>query len=501
MSRVAVAAASQLAADAGRLVGEAGGNAVDCALAAVLVAMISEPGVCALGAGGFVTVGPAGEQAITVDGNVAMPGIGLAPSAFGHRRRVAELAYGGGVVTTIGYESVAVPGGVAALGTCWRRYGSVPWDLVVAPAVEAAAAGFPLSTASHEYLTHSHEVIFGWDPASHAAVHHPDGRLLAPGETVVVDGLADTLRILAAEGAETLYTGSLAQVIVADFAEHGGLITAADLAGYTAEVRPAVATRLGRWSIATNPPPSVGGPALLAMLELAAAGGGDLAAVLRAQAAVMRYRAERLDLAEDLTEATARLLSELAGDGLAGWLSAPSTVHVSSVDRYGTACSVTMSAGYGSGVIPPGTGIWMNNSLGEEELNRRGFHSIRPGDRLPSNMAPTVARRSDGAVLAIGSPGADRITTALQQTILGVALEDRRLEDAIGAPRAHVELAEGGWRVAHEPGIDVAGAGFRARPFDGLNMYFGGVTAAGWGPERGLVAAADPRRTGGIATA
>ena len=403
MPRVVIAAPSTLAADGGAGLAAQGGHAIDAALAAALVAMISEPGICALGAGGFVTIGMAGRNPVTIDGNAAMPGLGLPPGRFGSRTRVAEMEYGGGVITTIGYESVAVPGGVAALGAAADLYGSLPWHSIVAPAVEVAEAGFPLSAAAAEYLSHSHEVVFGWDPASHRALHRVDGTPKPQGDLVVVEGLGASLREIADHGAGALYTGDLASVIVEDFSSHGGLLTARDLREYEPLVRPCVSTGVGAWSIFANPPPSVGGPVLLAMLEIAAARGGGPAAIVAAQQAALRYRRERLDLGEDLTADTTAMMDDIAAGDLEGWIGAPSTVHVSAADSDGNACAITMSSGYGSGVIPAGTGIWMNNSLGEEELNRRGFHASKPGARLSSNMAPTVARREEGSVLAIAA--------------------------------------------------------------------------------------------------
>ena len=147
----------------------------------------------------------------------------------------------------------------------------------------------------------------------------------------------------------------------------------------------------------------------------------EISELIASQGAVLRYRRDHLDRAEDLGAATRQMLDELADGGGLGWISSPSTIHASAVGDDGSACSITMSAGYGSGAIAGGTGMWMNNSLGEAELNRRGFHGLPIGTRLPSNMAPTIAVRDDGAVLAVGSPGADRITTALQQVILAVS--------------------------------------------------------------------------------
>jgi gamma-glutamyltranspeptidase/glutathione hydrolase len=174
-------------------------------------------------------------------------------------------------------------------------------------------------------------------------------------------------------------------------------------------------------------------------------------------------------------------------------LRSPSTIHVSVVDEEGTACALTASAGYGSGVIPTGTGIWMNNALGELELVGDA-DALQPGERLVSNMAPTVCRRSDGAVLAIGSPGADRITSALAQTLAAFTIEGRSLEEAIRKPRLHV-IVEGP-SVAVEPGIDTSAVDLPVRRYEGLHMFFGGVGAALIDGSGRLWAVADPRRDG-----
>jgi len=124
---------------------------------------------------------------------------------------------------------------------------------------------------------------------------------------------------------------------------------------------------------------------------------------------VLRYRLDHLDVAADRRAAAQRLLDLVGSEGIAALGGPASTVHVSTVDADGCACAVTASSGYGSGVMTPGTGLWLNNCLGEPELNRRGMYSLPPGERLASNMAPTVGRTAGGGVLAIGSPGADRI--------------------------------------------------------------------------------------------
>ncbi len=498
MGNVAIAAGSQMAADAGRQVAETGGNAVDAAIAATLVLMIAEPGICAPGAGGFLTVLEPGAEPVTIDANVAMPGAGASADRFGRATHVVDVEYGGGFTTTVGYESIATPGGIAGLGAAWSRFGACPWAEVVAPAIAWADRGTPLSRAARYYLEYTHESIFGWHPISRAALHDGD-RLLEEGEAVRVPGLADTLTRLADAGAADAYTGDIAAVLASDLDQGGSLVTAEDLTTYRPSTRSTVESRIGSWRVASNPPPSIGGVSLTAMLQLLDADTPrDVPSLISAQERVLRYRRNHLDLAEDLDAATHHLLAELTTDDQhLVWRSSPSTVHVSAVGDDGTACAVTMSAGYGSGAIAGQTGFWMNNSLGEAELNRRGYHALPVGERLPSNMAPTVATRDDGAVLAIGSPGADRITTALQQVLAGLA-SGMTPQEAIDAPRLHVDVADDSTVVSHEPGLVVPEHHTR-RQYQSPHMFFGGVAAAMLDPEHGLVGAADGRRAGGVA--
>ena len=160
-------------------------------------------------------------------------------------------------------------------------------------------------------------------------------------------------------------------------------------------------------------------------------------------------------------------------------------------------CSITASSGYGSGEMPAGTGLWLNNCLGEIELNRRGLDAGPVGARLPSNMAPTVACR-EGEVLAIGSPGADRITTALHQFLVNTLQLAMPLHDAVAHPRVHVDTSGDEDRLAAEVGLDLPPVDLPLTIYPDINMYFGGVGAASFHADDGFDAAADPRREGGI---
>ena len=321
------------------------------------------------------------------------------------------------------------------------------------------------------------------------------------GHPIADEHLAQTLEQIGEQGWQTVYTGDVARAIDSDMRERGGLLCAADLAAYSPVVRPALRSTLGDWDLACNPPPSIGGPVLTAMLRLLQTVEEEITPARAATVLkdVLDIRLDRIDTAEDLAAAGAELLETLHEIGSLGLPRSPSTAHVSVVDETGLACAFTASAGYSSGMTISGTGFMGNNALGELELNRLGVHALAPGTRLASNMAPTTARRADGTVLAIGTPGADRITTALAQVMTHLAMHGEDLQTAIDRPRMHPRrLDDGSTRIDHEQDAEIAAsldeAGLVRFEHDRLAMYFGGVGAAARHSDGRLEAGADPRR-------
>jgi gamma-glutamyltranspeptidase/glutathione hydrolase len=506
MRRVQVASATQLAADAGATVADAGGNAVDVAIGASLASMCSEIGIIAPTASGFVSIWPADGDPVVIDANAEMAGRGHPEAAFGSGGRRIEMEYGGHTETIVGWGSIAAPGAFAGFELAHDMFGETSWANVLRPTIDIVERGFPMTRASAEYLGHAHRLIFGWEAESSAIVHHDDGSPLGVGDMVHIPHLAETLHVIAEEGSQALYTGDLGRAISATIIAGGGIVTVEDLEAYRPIIRDPIRFHVDQWDLAANPPPAVGGVAMSAMLLLACHPPfegwtrDEVRRMAEIQRAVLRYRSGALDSLDTRDGAAAALL-ELAHEGdLEAVLSSPSTVHTSAVDTDGNACAVTVSAGYGSGAIVPGTGLWMNNSLGEVELIAEGFHALAPGTRMSSNMSPTVARRPDGSVLAVGSPGASRITTALTQVLINFLHLGMSLRESVAHPRMHVEVFAGQPTIAYEPGLPVEGFdGLVARRFPDLAMYFGGVQAALWDPIAGLYGAADPRRSGGIA--
>jgi gamma-glutamyltranspeptidase/glutathione hydrolase len=500
--RVAVAATGQQALDAGLAVAADGGNAVDAALVTAFVALATEPGMVSLGGGAFVNVWSVGRDPVVVDGNVEMPGRGADPARFGRGVREVVTASGGGVTMHAGHGSVATPGIVPAFAVAAERYAALPWTRLVEPAAEAAGS-YPMGAAASRYLAFVADTLFAEDEEARALVTGEGGAQLSGGEERANPALAEVLGRLAAEGPDLFSTGDVGQALAATMAEHDGLVTAADLASYQPIVRPAHLTRAGGWDVAVNPPPAVGGPMLAVMLgELAkrhgASGDWTWDDVIEIQRAVLSYRTSVHDFSRDLEADGVDLLARVDEHGLTAMHGSSSTANVSAVDSDGNACTITMSSGYSAGLVVPGTGILLNNALGEVELNRLGIHALEPGTRLASNMAPTTARTEAGRVLAIGSPGADRITTALMLVLGQGCLHDRDLRASIASPRVHLRQVDDGFVVEHERDEEVAAAvarsGLPSHEYAEPHMYFGGVGAAAVAPSGDLVAAGDARR-------
>ncbi len=505
---VALAAPNDGSARAGEAVAQLGGDAVDVAVAAMFAALVSEPGISSLGGGGFVTIGGGsdGQPPITIDGSVVVPGRGRDPAAVAAEPARLFLEYGGGTEMLIGPASVAVPGTLTALELAHRRFGRIGWAEVVAPSIQLARDGFQLGSAAAHYLGFAGEPLFGLDPSASAVLTGTGGIALGLGDRMRMPELASFLERVAAEGAAALMSGDVAAALAAQMDEQGGLLTARDLADYRPIVRPSLLVHSSGWTFGTNPGPAVGGAVLAAMLTLLESGAGPvaLAEMVEVQREVLSYRVRELDRAPDRVAAVRSMLQQAAAgrlNGLRHGPKAPSTVHVSAVDADGQACAITASAGYGAGVSVPGTGVWLNNCLGEPELTRG---RLRPGERLVSNMAPTVGRHEDGRVLAIGSPGADRIATAVLQT-LAALIGGASLADAVRRPRVHVSVDDEGTPLRVEYEADVLSAeqvpdaaGLPWRRHEPLSMFFGGVGAALLGSAGRLAGAADPRRDGAV---
>jgi gamma-glutamyltranspeptidase/glutathione hydrolase len=492
--RGVVAAGHPATAAAGAQVLRAGGNAVDAAIAAVLTSLVAEPLLTGFGAGGYLLAVPPGGAPVLLDFFVEAPGASTSAAPL----TPVTVDFGDATqVFHVGAASCGTYGVPAGLAVAAELFGTVPLGDLAAPAARLARTGVRI-TAMQAYLYALLGEIANRTPAGRAR-YAPLGRPPREGELVTDPELADALDRFGAEGAAPFYTGDIAAAVVEAVRAEGGLLAAADLAAYRVLRREPVHAPYRDVRICTNPPPSAGGVLLgRALTELdREPGPPDPAALVAAMVAAEKERTpEFLAGLADPAGGPDHVENAVARANRLG-----STTHLSVLDVDGWACAVTCSNGEGSGVVVPGTGVHLNNVLGEEDLSPLGFHTHRPGTRLPSMMAPTAVLRGGVAELVLGSAGSNRIRSALLQVIVNVV--DRRMgvQDAVDAPRLHY----GDGSVFTEPGIP-AGAldatGLPVTAFRAPNLYFGGCQAVGRDPATGRVdGGADPRRGGAVAVA
>jgi gamma-glutamyltranspeptidase/glutathione hydrolase len=497
-----VAAGHPITAEAGARVLREGGNAVDAAVCAVLTSFAVESPLTGFGAGGFMMV-HRGEETVLVDFFVAAPG------REGIERR-AELVgvpvhFDAETIQTfyVGPASCGVPGTAAGLELALERFGSAPLAELTRPGIALAREGAPVN-AEQAYILHILAPIHDRLPGTRE-LYAPEGRTLREGETFRFPELAGALERFGAEGSEPFYRGEVATALSEAVAEGGGILGPTDLASYEAIERKPIRAPFRGAEVLTNPPPSSGGILIaycLGLLERLGERSG-VEQLVAAMGAANEARGE--EFAEALYgEGLHESFLDPAGLDLAAGDLLGSTTHISVLDESGMCASVTCSNGSGSGVLVPGTGVILNNMLGEEDLNPGGFFQIAPGRRVPSMMAPTVVLRDGEIELGLGSAGSNRIRSAILQTIVRAIEEGMGAGEAVRAPRLHFEQGI----VQAEPGIDEAalarlearGVPVVRRPQ--INLFFGGVQAVARDPEAdALSGGGDPRRGGAVASA
>jgi gamma-glutamyltranspeptidase/glutathione hydrolase len=488
--RGAVAAGHPLTAQAGAGVLEAGGNAVDAAVAAALVSWVTESPLTGPGAGGFMLVHRGRDRSTRVfDFFVSVPGLGLESHELADMDRV-DVDFSGGSTQSfhIGAASCAVPGAALGLEEAHRSFGSLPWRELFGPAIDLARSGVQLNEGQ-AYLHRILDLILRHTPDSRAVYERNSERLVV-GDTLVQTDLAGTLELIAEHGASVLYDGELGRRISQHVRSHGGCITNEDLDTYRViRRRPVTASFCGEEYL-TNPPPSAGGILIaygLPMLEALGPGEPGTAEAIDALARVMREQAHARVAARTVTGGLVHALEERAAVVSRG------TTHISVVDGRGNAVGLTASTGAGSGVVIPGTGIHLNNMIGEFDLAK----PPRPGARLRSMMSPSIVLREERPHLVVGSAGSLRLRGAVMQIVVNTVAYDLPVEEALDRPRVHLEgdtlHCEGG----HDPHeLDrLEEMGWNVARWRRRNLYFGGVSAV-TSSDGELAAAGDPRRGG-----
>ena len=500
-----VAAASPPAAQVGAEVLRAGGHAVDAAIAAALVMGVVEPIDCGLAAGGFLVVHD-GESGAAH----ALDFMGAAPRAaryefepeFGaflkdFRLRVKERA------NELGARAVAVPGALRGFEAAHRRFGRLPWADLVAPAARVAREGFRVDrylaariAENADYLAHF--------PESRRLLHGEGGPRQA-GEPMTNPDLARSLDAVGREGADALYTGSLAGPLLDEIRRGGGFLDAEDLRTYRVHWRPPVLGSFAGCRVASMSPPSAGALVVAALQALDGRLDGS---------ALARQDPAALDLVLRVTRAAQTARAAHLGDplftpvpvehwttaGFAATLAAesPETTSLSVVDRDGNAVSLTYSNMNFSGVTVPGTGIVLNNQMLLFTPVQGTANSIEPGRRPASSMSPTILVRDGRVRLALGASGGPRIPTAIVWVVLNHLMAGLPIDRAVAQWRAHHEggVVDVERSLAAAAGPALEARGWRLARLDDHHRLLGLCQAIAVHADGRVEGAGDPRGDG-----
>ena len=452
----AIAAGHPVTAEVGARILARGGNAVDACVGAGFASWVAESPLTGPGGGGFMLVHTAR------DGRTRLYDFFVTvPSGVREEPEEVTIVFEGSQTQTfrVGTGTCAVPGNAAGLESVHRAHGSLPWAELVAPALELARDGLAVTDGQavlHEILAPvlTHTPVAGLDR----------------GARFTWPELASTLERVARRGAAAIHSGEIARAI----ARCVPAIRLADLERYRVVRRRPVSVAYRGTEFVSNPPPSSGGTLIaFGLRQLERPGRSGSAAAVRRLADAMeaqtRARARRLT----------RRLAEAGG-----------TTHISVVDEAGNAASLSASTGGGgSGVVVPGTGIHMNNMLGELDLM---VGAPRAGERLTSMMAPSLVLEVGRARLVLGSAGSNRLRGAIMQVVVNVVAHRLGVAEAIAAPRMHLE--EGLLHV--EPPLDPGEVPYEVVRWRARNLFFGGVSAVARRRDGTLAAAGDPRRGG-----
>jgi gamma-glutamyltranspeptidase/glutathione hydrolase len=414
--------------------------------------------------------------------------------------------------------SIAVPGVVAGLFEAHRDLGRMPIAEVVTPAIELARAGVVVD-AFHSYIMRILTPILGATPGSFRLFESPDnpGTFVAEGELLRNRDAATAFEALVREGPDLFYKGDWAHQLARDCEEAGGQLSRDDLASYRVERREPVVFRYRGARCAINPPPSPGGCLVAFALAVMNDWNDDdkqwgserhVLNLLRGMRAASLVRHDLSMEAGLNLETMERLLGE---DTIRSWqqkiqlhsLFSRGTTHISVADAKGNIASLTASNGEGCSYVLPGTGIMLNNMLGEEDLNFGGFHRWKEGARLASMMSPAVVEMADETRFALGSGGSNRIRSAITQVLVNLLDLGMTLEDAVAAPRMHLERE----MLSLEPGYDESAETLlrntapKFHLWPEQNLFFGGVHSVSVTPQGEFHGAGDPRRGGEVAFA
>ncbi|MGK9231152.1 gamma-glutamyltransferase [Inquilinus limosus] len=465
-----VVSSQHLASDAGAEILRAGGNAVDAAVAVGYAQAVTNPCCANIGGGGFMVIHLTKEKRDTF--------LNFRETAPAAATKTMYLDAQGNPIkgaSLYGYLAVGVPGSVLGLDTALQRYGTLPREQVMAPAIRLAREGFVLTRGDTDILD-AGAALLKKDPVASKIFFRPDGSALQPGDRLVQADLADTLEAIAKSGPDAFYKGPVAQKVAAAMQANGGIMTARDFADYTVTETDPVTCSYRGYVFVSSPPPSSGGTTMCEILNIlegydlnalgwhSAAGVHLMVEAMRhaymdrntylGDPAFVKNPLDRLLSKEYAAQIRSKILPDKATPSKEVQPGVPphekpETTHYSVVDKDGNAVSVTYTINglFGAGVIAPGTGFLLNDEMDDFTakpgvpnlfgLVQGEANAIAPGKRPLSSMAPTLVTRDGEVVLVLGSPGGARIITITLQAALNMIDFGMQPQEAVDAPRIH----------------------------------------------------------------
>jgi len=497
-----VATGHELVSQAAADVLQTGGNAFDAAVAAGFVGAVVEQSLTSLGGGGFLLARTSGKKQpvdeILFDFFVDIPGLGLKHKPEPHFFPV-EVDFGGSVQEfNIGFASIAVPGTLKGLLHVHKRLGYMDLKDVLQPAIEMAR-GHILNSFQAVFLNLLYPIVTL--NKTGRTIYEPNGVFKQPGDTIQNPGMVDFLSLLIDDNGESFYSGDIGSSIARDVKEGGGLLTVEDLSSYEVIERRPLCVKYRDYTLLTVPPPSLGGSLIgvsLMLLETMKPAGlwGSKEHLLQTTSLmreVEQLREQGISSPDSLKEYqrngnVQQVISEIKRFSRG-------TTHLSIADKEGNIASMTCSNGEGSGYFVPGTGIMLNNMMGEDDLHPNGFHTGVVGERVASMMSPSALLDHEGVRLVLGSGGSKRIRTAITQVLTQFIDFKRDIMEAVHAPRLHWD----GVTLQLEPGFpdDVVEELSHYVPVNvwkEQSVYFGGVHSV----VPGHIGVGDPRRGGSV---
>ncbi len=477
-----VVSVHELASKAGVEMMEAGGNAVDAAVATGFALAVVHPAAGNLGGGGFMLIRMAGGNTHFIDYREKSPAAAKVDMYLDPQGNVIEGA------SEIGYKAIGVPGSVAGMVSAEQKYGKLTLKQVMVPAIRLARDGYALSWG--EASDFQRDKYLSKFPESRR-IFQRDGNYYQPGEIFRQADLARTLERIAAKP-EDFYHGTLARELAAAMQKGGGLITAEDLAGYEVKEREPVRGTYRGYEIISAPPPSSGGTVLIETLNILE--GYDLGKLGNRSSPSIHYTTEAFrraffDRAEFMGDPdfvkipVAQLIDKKYGEAWRDSIAAdhaspskelkrpaifseleqyaaahpqpqathegPHTTHYSVVDAEGNAVAVTttINSWFGSRVTAEGLGFLLNDEMDDfsakpgvpnsDGLIQGTANAIGPGKRPLSSMTPTIVVRDGKPFLVLGSPGSSKIITTVANVLMGVIDYGMNIQEAVDAPRFH----------------------------------------------------------------